>query len=222
MSATACTATFISGSNNPFNYLIQNNIVTGTKSPVALNKNSGGGAMIGSFIDNTLGASGVAGSGGGGLFVGSLVDGVPHITSITGNTISNYNLVGIDVSAGSAALLDATVSTNVIEQPGASAQHGIRAVSGTSPTSTAIMCLKLSSNLLNGSGPVADFRLAQGGLAYMLLPVYSGANNNDAAVVAFVRSLQTLNTATTPTGIASNTVATGGGGFLGSRDCATP
>ena len=84
------------------------------------------------------------------------------------------------------------------------------------------MCLKLSGNLLNGSGPVADFRLAQDGLATMRLPFYAGANNNDAAVVDFVRSLQTLNTATTPTGIASNTVAGGGGGFVGGADCSTP
>ena len=220
--ATACTATFISGSSATFNYLVQANVITGLKSPLALNKNSGTGAMTGFFTGNTIGTSGVAGSGGAGVFVGSQVDGVPHITSITDNTISNYNLVGLDISAGAAALLDATVSTNVIQQPGLSAQHGVRATSGTSPTSTAVMCVKLSGNMLNGSGPVADFRLAQGGLAYFLLPFYEGAPNDDAAVVAFVRSLQSLNTATTPTGIASNTVATGGGGFLGSSDCATP
>ena len=55
----------------------------------------------------------------------------------------------------------------------------------------------------------------------MRLPFYVGANNNDAAVVDFVRSLQTLNTATTPTGSASNNVAAGGGGFVGGPDCTT-
>ena len=163
----------------------------------------------------------MAGSGGGGLLVASHVDGISHTTSISGNHIFNYSLFGMDVSAGSAAILDATVSANTIQEPSASAQHGIRAVAGNSPTSTAAMCLKLSNNLLNGSGPLSDFRLEQGGLATMRLPFYVGANNNDAAVVDFVRSLQTLNTATTPTGSASNNVAGGGGGFVGGADCAT-
>ena len=219
--ATACTASFISGSNAPFSYLIQSNVITGMKSPLAVNKNAGSGAMAGTFANNTIGASGVAGSGGGGLLVGSHVDAVAHTTSISGNLIFNYSLVGMDVSAGSAAILDATISANTIQEPGASAQHGIRAVAGDSPASTAAMCLKLSNNLLNGSGPVSDFRLVQGGLAAMRLPFYVGANNNDAAVVDFVRSLQTLNTATTPTGSASNNVAAGGGGFVGGPDCTT-
>ena len=98
--ATACTATFISGSDASFDYLIQSNVITGMKAPLALNKNSGTGAMFGTFTGNTIGASGVAGSGGAGLFVGSQVDGVPHITSIAGNAIFNYSLFGIDVSGG--------------------------------------------------------------------------------------------------------------------------
>lgn len=220
--ATACNATFISGSDGPFSYTIQRNVMTGMKSALALNKNSGTGSMTGSFTNNTIGASDVAGSGGGGLFVGSHVDAVSHLASITGNSIFNYDLFGIDVSAGSAAILDAIVSGNIIQQPSASAQHGLRAVAGNTPTSTAVMCLQASSNLLNGSGPVADFRLVQDGLATMRLPFYVGANNNDAAVVDFVRSLQSLNTPTTPTGIATNTVAAGGGGFIGGPECSTP
>ena len=47
--------------------------------------------------------------------------------------------------------------------------------------------------------------IAQGGLATMRFPFYSGANADNVAVVAFIRSLQQLNTATTPTGIATNT-----------------
>jgi hypothetical protein len=220
--ATACTASFISGSDAPFSYTIQSNVITGMKSPLALNKHSGTGSMVGSFTNNTIGASGVAGSGGGGLFVGSQVAGVSHMTSISGNSIFNYSLIGMDVSAGSAGMLDAIVSGNIIQQPGASAQHGFRATVGNTPTSTAVMCLALTSNSLNNSGPVSDFRLVQDGLATMRLPFYVGANNNDGLVVDFVRSLQSLNTATVPTGIASNTVAGGGGGFVGGAECSTP
>ena len=84
------------------------------------------------------------------------------------------------------------------------------------------MCLAMSNNLLNGSGALADFRLAQGGLTTMRFPLYAGANNDNDGVVAFIRSLQQLNTETTPTGIATNTVAGGGGGFLGGPACSTP
>ena len=220
--ATACNASFVSGSNASFTYNILGNVITGMKSAIALHKSAGTGAMTGSFTSNTVGATGQAGSGGDGLSVLSQVTGVSHTTAITGNAIRQYSLYGIDVIARLAGVLDANVGANIIEEPGALAQHGIRATAGDTPTSTATLCLALTNNLLNGSGPVADFRLVQDGLATMRLPFYTGANNDDAAVVAFVRSLQSLNTETTPTGISSNNVAGGGGGFVGGADCSTP
>ena len=111
------------------------------------------------------------------------------------------------------------MTANILQEPAAAAQYGIRVSSGTTPSSTANVCLALTNNLLNGSGPTSDFRLVQGGLATMRLPFYAGANDNDAAVVAFVRGLQSLNDASNPTGSASNTVASGGGGFVGSAGC---
>lgn len=218
--ATACNAELISNSNATFSYTVQSNVITGMKSVLSLGKVSGTGAMTGSFISNTIGESGAAGSGGDGLLITS--DAASHTTSITANTISNYRVVGMELMAGLAGLLDATVSTNFIQEPGLTAVHGIRASSGTTPTSTATMCLALTNNMLNGSGSAADFRLIQGGLATMRLPFYVGANDNNDAVVAFVRSLQLLNTETTPTGLATNTVASGGGGFLGGQECSTP
>jgi len=220
--ATACNATFISNSSESFTYSILSNVFTGMKAVLTLNKSGGTGTMAGSFSTNTIGTEGLAGSGGDGLSVLSMVDGVSHTAVISGNAIRNYSLFGIDVLAGNAGILDATVTSNIFDEPGASAQHGIRVIAGNTPTSTALLCLALSGNLLNGAGPVADFRLIQAGLATMRLPFYVGANNDDAAVVAFVRSLQTLNTEFTPTGIASNTVASGGGGFLGGAACSTP
>jgi hypothetical protein len=195
--------------------------MTGMKSSIALTKSTGTGSMVGTFSGNALGESGVGGSGGNGLTVVSGADGVSHVASISGNVIINYNVVGIELSAGLAGMLDATVSNNLLLEPGA-ALHGVRATSGTTPTSTAIMCLALSGNLMNGSGSISDFRLIQDGLATMRFPAYEGANNDNDAVVAFIRSLQQLNTETTPTGLASNTVASGGGGFLGGPDCSTP
>jgi hypothetical protein len=219
--ATDCNATFLSGSSGTYAYTIQSNVMTGMKSSIALTKSTGTGSMVGTFSGNALGESGVGGSGGNGLTVVSGADGVSHVASISGNVIINYNVVGIELSAGLAGMLDATVSNNLLLEPGA-ALHGVRATSGTTPTSTAIMCLALSGNLMNGSGSISDFRLIQDGLATMRFPAYEGANNDNDAVVAFIRSLQQLNTETTPTGLASNTVASGGGGFLGGPDCSTP
>ena len=220
--ATACNASFTSGSNASFTYTVQGNVITGLKSAVTLHKTTGSGSMTGSFASNAIGTPGAVGSGGDGLSVLSQVDGVSHITAIVGNAIRNYRLFGIDVIAGQAGILDATVRANFFEEPAVSAQHGVRATAGNTPTSTATLCLALTGNVMNGSGPVSDFNLVQGGLATMRLPFYAGASNDDAAVVAFVRSLQVLNTATTPTGIATNTVASGGGGFVGGSECSTP
>jgi hypothetical protein len=172
--------------------------------------------MSGSFSNNSIGAPSVAGSGGEGLLVGSLVDGVSHTTSILANGIRNYTLVGIDLIAGGAARLDATVGANVFEDPSPTAQHGFRATAGNTPTSTALVCLSLTNNLLMDAGPVSDFRLVQGGLATMRLPSYAGAKDDNDAVAAFVAAAQALNMAT---GIVSNTVASGGGGFIGGALC---
>jgi hypothetical protein len=218
--ATACTASFISSSNASFVYSILSNVFTGMRAPIALSKNEGTGAMTGSFSFNSIGLPGAAGSGGDGLLVGSQVDGLMHVTSIMNNAIRNYNLVGIDVIAAEAARLDATVVANIFEEPATSAQHGFRATVGNSPTSTAFLCLSLTGNTL-AAGLPSDFRLVQGGLATMLLPSYVGPNNVEAAVVTFVQSLQDA-TFGIPTGSASNTVASGGGGFITSAACTLP
>ena len=215
--ATACNAELISNSNGTFSYTVQSNVITGMKSVLTLGKVSGTGTMGGSFSGNAIGESGSEGSGGDGLLV--LSDGASHTTSISGNAISNYRVVGIDLAAGLAGLLDATVANNILFEPGGSALHGFRASSGTTPTSTAAMCLALSGNLLNGSGSLTDFRLVQGGLAIMRLPGYAGANDDNGAIVAFVQSNHTI-MPTPPSGLASNTVATGGGGFVGGALCA--
>ena len=213
--ATACNAELISNSNGTFSYAVQSNVITGMKSVLTLGKISGTGAMTGSFTGNVIGESGTEGSGGDGLLVLSQADGVSHTTSITNNAVSNYRVVGIDMSAGAAGSLDASVVNNIVFERGPAAVHGFRATSGTTPTSTATMCLALSGNLLNGSGgSLGDFSLVQGGLATMRLPFYIGAKDDNTAVVAFVGGNQ-VQMPGPPTGSASNTVATGGGGFMG-------
>jgi hypothetical protein len=216
--ATGCNASFISSSDESFTYNILSNIITGVQSAVALHKTGGTGGMSGSFSNNSIGASDVAGSGGDGVSITSQANGVSHTTSVVGNSIRGYRLYGMDLSADLAGILNATVTANILEQPDASAQHGVRVSSGIALTSTATVCLALNNNIMTGSGPVSDFRLAQGGLATMFLPGYGGAKDDNAAVVAFVGSIQAL----AASGTATNSVAGGGGGFLGGSACSTP
>ena len=58
-----------------------------------------------------------------------------------------------------------------------------------------------------GTDGGTDFRLRQRQSTTVFLPGYAGANNDDAAVVAFAQG----NNGGTPTGSAANTVPTGGG-----------
>ena len=63
-----------------------------------------------------------------------------------------------------------------------------------------------------------EFRLRQRQSTTVRLPGYGGANNNDAAVVAF---LQGRNIVSAGSGAASSTVPTGGG-FIGGAACTQP
>jgi hypothetical protein len=81
----------------------------------------------------------------------------------------------------------------------------------------------LVNNLVgSGSGVTApnnqEFRLRQRQSTTVRLPGYGGANNNDAAVVAYI---QGRNTVTAGNGAASNTVPTGGG-YIGGAACTQP
>jgi len=71
-----------------------------------------------------------------------------------------------------------------------------------------------------GSGAVppnnADIRLRQRQATTVRLPGYGGANNDNAAVVAYLTGRNTLTTAA-----AANTVPTGGG-YIGGAACTAP
>ncbi len=151
--------------------------------------------------------------------------------SITGNQIRQYNNFGIELLTGGGAsptggALNATITGNTVKEPGTGGlpMNGIHLNGGTVPGDTYQICASVGgagalANDITGSGANAgtDFRLRQRQATTVRLPGYGGANNNDAAVVTFVQA----NNVGAPSGLASNTVPTGGG-FVGGAACPTP
>ncbi|HEY0035286.1 MAG TPA: hypothetical protein VGB66_01300, partial [Longimicrobium sp.] len=143
---------------------------------------------------------------------------------VTNNQVRQYGNYGIlaqagDNTAGGSGFLNATVTGNVVaERFGAFAGNGFHLNAGTATGDAHQVCLALSGNSLTGSGAVADVRLRQRMLTTVRLPGYAAANNDNLAAQAFVQATNGLN----PTVQASNTVSTGGGGYVGGAACAQP
>jgi Bacterial Ig domain len=224
-----------SGANPTLTYQVSGNTfrdALGTA--LAVIKGGGAGSFSGTISNNAIGVSGAANSGsaqGSGVDVTAFGGGT-HTVAITGNQIHQYSNFGILLTTGNAALgghgaLNATVTGNTIAQPGAGSLpiNGVHLNAGTNAGDQHQVCLALGgagalANSISGSGALGgtDFRLRQRQLTTVRLPGYAGANNDNAAVVAFVQA----NQAGAPTGAAANTVATGGGGFVGGAACPQP
>lgn len=195
-------------------------------------KNAGTSTQRGIFSDNTIGVVGAANSGsaeGSGLKLQTIGGGSSGWT-VSNNQIRGYNNMGIEVLAGGGAsaqdgTIVATVTGNTLADPGTTpgtsglAKQAIHLNIGTQPGDTFLACAAISGNDLASGGadsdpPTinADVRLRQRQSTTIRLPGYGGVPNDNAAVQAFVAS---ANSAGGPTVSASNTVATGGGGFTG-------
>ncbi|HET6230563.1 MAG TPA: Ig-like domain-containing protein [Longimicrobiaceae bacterium] len=194
-------------------------------------KGAGTGSFAGTISGNTVGVAGLANSGsaqGSGLSLASVGGGV-HTVLVANNQIRQYNNQGVLVQIGDAAsggngTLNATLAGNTIAEPGSAPtiKNGVNLNAGTSTGDQHGVCLAMSGNTLTGSGSGGaagtDFRLRQRFLTTVVLPGYAGANNDNAAVVAFEQA----NNPGAPTGSAANAVSTGGGGFVGGAACPQP
>ncbi|GAA3537532.1 Ig-like domain-containing protein [Nocardioides daeguensis] len=200
---------------------------------VLVAKGQGAARQKGTFANNTIGVSGVPNSGsaeGSGLKLQQVGAGSTE-WAVTGNQIRGYNNFGIEVVAGGGAsaqggIVSTVVTGNTIAEPGTTAgtlsfpKQGVHYNVGTFPGDTFDVCADVRANTLAASGADAvpsaaydyDVRLRQRQSTTIRVPGYAGANNNDAAVQAFVAA---QNPAGSPTVITSNTVGTGGGGFVG-------
>lgn len=205
-------------------------------SALSVQEGLGTGTVAGLIRGNTVGVAGVANSGslqGSGISLTS-VGGGSHTVSVTGNQVRQYNNQGVllqigDASAGGNGTLNATVTSNVIAQPGTAptAKNGIHLNAGLATGDNPQVCVDLggAGSLANsvagsGSGGAAgtDLRLRQRFLTTVRLPGYAGGNADNAAVVAFEQARN----GGAPTGLAQNAVATGGGGFVGGAGCPQP
>src|SRR5829696_5536548 len=185
---------------------------------------------------NVIGVTGVANSGsaqGSGISLTSLGGG-SHTVAVTNNQIRQYNNQGIllqigDATFGGNGTLNATVTGNTVAQPGTApiAKNGIHLNAGLITGDNPQVCLDVGgagalANAITGSGSGGaagtDFRLRQRMLTTVRLPGYAGANNDNAAVTVFEQARN----GGTPTGLAQNTVSTGGGGYVGGAACPQP
>lgn len=203
---------------------------------LTIQEGTGAATFVGTISGNTVGAPGVANSGsvqGSGINLLSTGAGT-HTVAVTGNQIRQYNNQGLlmqigDASAGGDGTLNATVTGNVVAEPGTvlASKNGIHLNAGLITGDNPQVCLDLGgvgalANSITGSGSGGaagtDFRLRQRMLTTVRLPGYAGANSDNLAVTAFVQARN----GGTPTGLVQNTVSTGGGGYVGGAGCPQP
>lgn len=202
---------------------------------VLVYKAAGPSVITGAFENNTIGVTGDGNSGsaqGSGLKLQSVGQGT-MTWSVTGNQIRGYNNHGIEVLAGGGATatsgnINTTITGNTIAEPGSTPnqaefpKNGIHFNIGTVTGDTFATCAVIGgegglANRISGSGKAAasdpgtdyDFRLRQRQATTIRLPGYGQANNDNAAVQAFVAGRNSADG--TPFGLAGNTVPTGGG-----------
>ena len=217
--------------NGTFTYDILNNTIKGNRQGGAIHVNKGSGAATfsGTVSGNTVGDAAINGSGSSeasGIDVEAHGAGGSHTTVISNNTVRQFHNDGILILAGEGnAALNATVTGNTVSNPDASVAsfHGVHFNIGTLPTDATPACLDVRNNTLtiaaNEANGGVDLRMRQRQLTTVRLPGYGGANNDNAAVQTF---LTVTNANALTTILASNTVATGGGGYVGGAACPLP
>jgi hypothetical protein len=127
--------------------------------------------------------------------------------------------------------INLTITGNTIADPGQFALSGMYIQAGSTsgpPADSGKICAAISGNSMTGSAPsaasggLADFFLWQKISTTIELPGYTGADNNDNAVVSFVVGNNTPMGGSAPSGMAQDNVAGGGHGFVGGTSCPTP
>lgn len=221
---------------------IRNNTIKGSRGEAIRVRSTISGALRGNVNarvrNNAIGLAGTANSGSSesfGVFIFS--DGGSSMTAaVTNNSIVQYNNSGIHMTLGDqmggAPVNNITVTGNTVNTPGnanpAANFNAIHLDHGTIdiPADSFTSCIDIGGagvgNNVAGGGKGAvspnnnDVRVRQRQATTVRLPGYGGANNDNAAVVAYLTGRNTLTTAA-----AANSVPTGGG-FIGGAACTAP
>ena len=219
---------------------IKNNVTKGSKGEAIRVRSTAVGAVTGTVNarvrNNMIGEAGTANSGSSESFgIFAFGDGGSDMTiAITNNQVFQYNNHGINLQFGdeinNGSAFNVTVTGNTVSNPGnlSTNFNGIQLNNGTVlATDDFISCVDIggagglaNSVAASGSGAVSpnnvDIRLRQRQATTVKLPGYAGANNDNAAVQAYLAARNTLATSN-----ASNTVPTGPG-FIGGAACTAP
>jgi VCBS repeat-containing protein len=193
------------------------------------------GSVSGTISGNTVGTPTVEGSGSSQADdIGVNADGSSTETlAITNNKLYQYeNVAGIHaLDREGNPTINLTITGNTIADPGQFALSGMYIQAGSTsgpPADSGKICAAISGNSMTGSAPsaasggLADFFLWQKISTTIELPGYTGADNNDNAVVSFVAGNNTPMGGSAPSGMAQDNVAGGGHGFVGGTSCPTP
>jgi hypothetical protein len=152
------------------------------------------GEMHGSISGNTIGTSGVVGSGsqtGNGINVTSNGNGTTTIL-VEDNTIHQFSSNGINVLArDGAGTLNVTIADNFIREPGTFGTNSIRVEAGALTTDSAQIWLEMNNNDVD-TALAQDIRVRPRFDADILMPGYSGAANDTVAVDAFLTAKNPL------------------------------
>ncbi len=184
--------------------------------------------------NNTIGVAATPNSGSttnGGIALEG--DGGSQINAaITSNSIFQYNNHGILLEFGDeiidGAAYNVTVTQNTVSNPGSTpgfgSYSGISLNNGTVdvPLDVFTTCADIGgagvgNSVANSGNALADIRLRQRQGTTVRLPGYGGANNDNTAVANYLLGRNTAATAQS-----LNSVATGGGGFIGGAACTAP
>jgi hypothetical protein len=236
--AVAVSAGGNTGYNPTITYNISNNNISQVGS-TAISVGKGGvssdGSFVGTIANNTIGEAAVANSGSaqGSAIVVDIVGGGVHNSTITGNTIRQFTNYGIfalsgnkTAGGGTGNLLVDIRGNNIATPSPASAAalfptSGIRVQTGTNAGDDHNNCVIIGGsaaadkNVVTGTGTNggSDLRLFQRFQTRLSVPGYAGANNNDAAMEAFLLANNTAGTADASNNTAA---APAGPGYSGS------
>ena len=145
------------------------------------------GEVHGIISGNTIGTAAVTNSGSAsGDGINAQLSGNGTMTvQIEDNDIHQWNSFGIfAVDRAGSGTLNATINDNVIDTPGAFAIQSMRIQAGAASGDSGQIWLEMNNNVAN-TPIAADVRLWSRFDADILMPGYSGAANNTAAVDAF-------------------------------------
>ncbi len=188
--STGSAVSLVADGEAQLDYRVTGNSVRGASGPaITIHTRSTTGAARGTIADNTIGTTGVAGSGSkcgscSGIAVMATRGGTLEST-VRGNTIRQVDGYGVRVNARGTAKVAVAVTGNTIVEPhGADVLSAIALQAGALKADTARLCADVSGNRINGAWGIA---LTGRGSATIALAGMTGSGADASAVSQYLR-----------------------------------